>query len=309
MDKTVKVVVALVILFAVGFLTYSQFNKWHRKQMAAQKATQEDRCAAEVAALQAALADCEAALEAQRQPPDALPEERVEEVFGDGGHLFKPSEEPVDCRQIERQVVAIFAYLDKKGYLAAHKVKGDMAGYVKGSLLRLTETRPIVIDEMGTIFRLLQNVTHFYRVLGKERIAVALDMIAGEKEIVEPAMAVLYAWLTACGQKADPFNRPEIEVLYTYAGFFLDTLGGRSYLMRRESKVRMLVNYYSLLLLDQANRRELNRFGIDIRPYIDFLFYDITNQKGIMYRERYLSVLAEMQSRYHNLDAAAAAKQ
>jgi hypothetical protein len=61
----------------------------------------------------------------------------------------------------------------------------------------------------------------------------------------------------------------------------------------------MLVNYYSLLLLDQANRKELNRFGIDIRPYIDFLFYDITNQKGIMYRERYLSVLAALQNRYH----------
>jgi hypothetical protein len=144
-------------------------------------------------------------------------------------------------------------------------------------------------------------VTHFYRVLGKERIGVVLDIIAGEKEIVEPAMAVLYAWLTTCRKTAagaDAYQRPETAVLYTYAGFFLDTLGGRSYLLRRDSRIRMLVNYYSLLLLDQANRQELNRFGIDIRPYIDFLFYDISNQKGIMYRERYLSVLASLQNRY-----------
>jgi hypothetical protein len=309
MDKTVKVVVTLIVLFAIGFLVYMQVNKWHRKQMAAQKVEQETRCAEEIANIQAALADCEAALEAQTQPAEALPEERIEEVFGGGEGLFSSAEVPVDCPQIERQVAAIFAYLDKKGYLRERKVKGDVATYVADSFKRLTETQPVVIDELGTIFRLLQNVTHFYRVLGKERIGVALDILAKEQEIIEPAMAVLYAWLTSCNKAADVYNRPKTKVLYTYAGYFLDTLGGRSYLLRRDSKVRLLVNYYSLLLLDQANRQELNRFGIDIRPYIDFLFYDLTNQKGIMYRERYLSVLAELQNRYHSDQEAAATKQ
>jgi hypothetical protein len=308
MDKTVKVVVTLVVLFAVGFLAYMQVNKWHGKQMAAQKAEQEARCAEAIAELKAALADCEAALEAQTPSAETLPEERMEEVFGDDKGLFTVAEAPIDCLQIERQVTAIFAYLDKKGYLKGRKIKSDTTGYIADCLKRLTETQPVVIDEMGTIFRLVQNVTHFYRVLGKERIAIALDMMASEREIVEPAMAVLYAWLTTCNKTPDAHNRPEIKVLYTYAGYFLDTLGGRSYLLRRDSKVRMLVNYYSLLLLDQANRQELNRFGIDIRPYIDYLFYDLTNQKGIMYRERYLSVLAELQNRYRSEEDADSAK-
>jgi hypothetical protein len=305
MDKTVKVVVTLVVLFAVGFLVYMQVNKWHHKQMAAQEAAQKARCDEQIDDLKAALADCKDALEAQTQPAAALPEARMEEVFGDGKGLFSSTEAPVDCLQIERQVTAIFAYLDKKGYLSGRKFKGDSADYITDCLNRLSETQPIVIDEMGTIFRLLQNVTHFYRVLGKERISIALDMIANEEEIVEPAMAVLYAWLTTCNKEPGVHNRPDIKVLYTYAGYFLDTLGGRSYLLRRDSKVRLLVNYYSLLLLDQANRHELNRFGIDIRPYIDYLFYDLTNQKGIMYRERYLSVLAELQNRYHSDEDAA----
>jgi hypothetical protein len=308
MDKTVKVVVTLVVLFAVGFLVYMQVNKWHRKQMATQKAEQEARCAEAIAELKAALADCEAALEAQNPPAETLPEERMEEVFGDDKGLFTVAEAPIDCLQIERQMTAIFAYLDKKGYLSGRKIKSDATGYIADCLKRLSETQPIVIDEMGTIFRLVQNVTHFYRVLGKERIAIALDIMASEREIVEPAMAVLYAWLTTCNKTPDAHNRPEIKVLYTYAGYFLDTLGGRSYLLRRDSKVRMLVNYYSLLLLDQANRQELNRFGIDIRPYIDYLFYDLTNQKGIMYRERYLSVLAELQNRYRSEEDADSAK-
>jgi hypothetical protein len=89
-----------------------------------------------------------------------------------------------------------------------------------------------------------------------------------------------------------------MKTMYEYAGFFLNTLGGRSYLQRRDSKIRMLVDYYSLMILDRANTEKLNSHGIDIRPYIDFLFYDISNQKGLMYRERYLSGLAALQSKY-----------
>jgi hypothetical protein len=86
--------------------------------------------------------------------------------------------------------------------------------------------------------------------------------------------------------------------LYDYAGYFLNTLGGRSYLLRRESKVRMLVNYYAILIIDRANDEKFNQYGIDVRPYIDYLFYDISNQKGLTYRERYLTRLTILRDKY-----------
>jgi hypothetical protein len=36
--------------------------------------------------------------------------------------------------------------------------------------------------------------------------------------------------------------------MYEYASY-LNTLGGRSYLMRRDSKVRLLTTYYCILVL------------------------------------------------------------
>jgi hypothetical protein len=70
-----------------------------------------------------------------------------------------------------------------------------------------------------------------------------------------------------------------MKTIYEYATFFLNTLGGRSYMLRRDSKMRMLVNYYALLAVDMANDTGRNIYGIDIRPHIDYLFYDINNQK------------------------------
>ena len=78
----------------------------------------------------------------------------------------------------------------------------------------------------------------------------------------------------------------------------MNTLGGRSYLLRRDAKLRMLVNYYSLLIIDLANEAKLNAYGLDIRPYLDYVFYDINNQKGLMYRQRYLSRLSALQNKY-----------
>jgi hypothetical protein len=116
---------------------------------------------------------------------------------------------------------------------------------------------------------------------------------------VEPAMAVMFTWFTACGKNAaKSISQPSLKELYQYACFFLNTLGGRSYLLRREAKLRVLVNYYAVLILDMANDAKLNAYGLDIRPYMDYLFHDLSNQKGLMYRQRYLTRLAALQNKY-----------
>jgi hypothetical protein len=112
-------------------------------------------------------------------------------------------------------------------------------------------------------------------------------------------MAVFYAATVECGKPLTGDGQPlPIDRLYDYAGYFLNTLGGRSYLLRRESKMRMLVSYYAILLVDRANDGKFNRYGIDVRPYIDYLFYDISNQKGLTYRERYLTRLTALRNKY-----------
>jgi hypothetical protein len=158
---------------------------------------------------------------------------------------------------------------------------------------------PVNIAEMKDMFRLVKNVTHFYRVLGKDRLILVKDILAAEERVLEPAMAMFYAGIAECRQPLPGDGEPlPIERLYDYAGYFLNTLGGRSYLLRRESKLRMLVSYYAILIVDRANDEKFNQYGIDVRPYIDYLFYDISNQKGLAYRERYLTRLTALRDKY-----------
>jgi hypothetical protein len=152
---------------------------------------------------------------------------------------------------------------------------------------------------MDDIFLLAKNVSHFYRTLGIKRLKVLKNIIENESDVLEPTMAVLYGWFTTC-RKSDPIPEelPQLKTMYQYAGFFLSTLGGRSYLLRRESKLRMLVNYYSILILDIANDEKVNSVGFDIRNHIDLLFIDISNQKGLVYRDRYLNELEALKAKY-----------
>ena len=112
-------------------------------------------------------------------------------------------------------------------------------------------------------------------------------------------MATIFS-LFASGDRCETLKKdlPSAEVMYEYASFFLNTLSGKSYLLRRDSKVRILTSYYCVLILDMANDETLNKYGIDIRPYIDSTIQDMNNQKRLVYRRPYLETLAGLKKKY-----------
>ena len=73
--------------------------------------------------------------------------------------------------------------------------------------------------------------------------------------------------------------------MYAYASYLVDTFGGRSYLLRRDSRTRLLTTYYCILVLDRANDQKMNPNGVDIRPLIASTANDIRSQKGLIYPE------------------------
>jgi hypothetical protein len=164
---------------------------------------------------------------------------------------------------------------------------------------QLSKKPPIVTGEMKDLANLIRNMAHFYRVVGKKGIELSKMIIRNEPEVIEPVMAALFGWFTAgncCNEKTK--GCPSFEILYEYAGFFLNTLAGKSYLLRRDSKVRILTSYYCVLIVDRANDETLNRHGIDVRPHIDFLFYDIINQRVLVNKKQYLGKLVSLKEKY-----------
>ncbi len=89
------------------------------------------------------------------------------------------------------------------------------------------------------------------------------------------------------------------DALYEYACFFLNTMGGRLYLFRRDSESRMVVTYYAILLVDQANRQQNNRHGIALKSAINMLISEMesggSKMKGA---EEYLDILYDLKEEY-----------
>ena len=156
-----------------------------------------------------------------------------------------------------------------------------------------------VTDEAKDPYSLIQNIAHFYRVLGKRDVLRIREILTRESQILEPVASLFYDWAVS-GDRCEGGikGRPSEEMMYEYAAFFLDTLAGKSYLLRRDTRVRILTTYYSVLFLDRANREMLNRHGLDIRQSIDHCRVDLRNHRGLVSRKAYLDTLDAVQKKY-----------
>ncbi len=210
-----------------------------------------------------------------------------------------PAAEDV-CKENREKLQALFAYLDRQGYIASRQLKGGSFEHFKSLLARLLDRPPLVQLETDDLMRVLQNKAHFYRVLGKKNTLLLRDIIRKEGDIIESSFAVLYQAMDL-QEKCRP-DGPALQVslkdVYPYAVFFLNTLGGSSYLIRRDSRVRMLTQYYCILILDQANRRRLNNLGLDIRPPLDVLMRDLKSAANLARKEEYLDTLKSIRAGY-----------
>ena len=93
----------------------------------------------------------------------------------------------------------------------------------------------------------------------------------------------------ACSEGED--IRPTLNVTYHYAGYLLNAIGGRSYLFRRSIRFRLLVSYYCLLIIHDADRKGKNSYGIDIFPFIPQVREEMSLYPDFGFQEEYLAKL------------------
>ncbi len=193
--------------------------------------------------------------------------------------------------EIHQEVINFFHYLDQKDYIKAYSLKEGTYKHFLKLIEKLSANPPTISGETRDIYILTHNIAHFYRVIGGKDISLIKDILSNEKEITEQTMALLYEWIT----KEIGNEKKEIKTttkdLYEYAAFFLNTMGGKAYLSRRDSRTRIFVTYYSVLILNKANEETLNRHGVDIRPHLNLLLEDIRYQKNLNRRTEYLKKL------------------
>jgi PHD/YefM family antitoxin component YafN of YafNO toxin-antitoxin module len=215
--------------------------------------------------------------------------------------ILPASSPPSGPDEIERQILAFFTYLDTQPYIQSYQFEGGSYLQYQIALRNLSAKRPIITGEMDSLYNMVRNIAHFYRTMGKNRVFATRQVLQNESEIIETVMKTFYQWFTMdSSAQAKLAGRPSPQIMYEYAGYILDTLGGRSYLLRRSPKVRALTGYYCVLALDQANELELNAKGIDIRPYIKSSLMEVKNQIGLIYQKEYITKLSELNLKYYS---------
>ena len=287
----------LLVLGLLGYGVYVQVLKWHERTLDASLEQKRVAWQQESERLEREITELREKLDLEQEA--ALPEEKLREVFGEDEAATAGESGESEQEEVARKVGEFFSYLDGKDYIQAYGLDHGTFGALKRMGGRLAEQPPAVSAEFKDPLLLIRNVAHFYRVLGKRDLRMARDAIANESEIAEPIGELLFKWLLPDGAPGDELEgRPSLSTLYEYAGFFLNSVGGRSYLLRRDPRVRILTAYYCVLILDRANQEEINRHGIDIRPYIDSVAGEVRNQRSLVYRKEYLDTLATLKEKY-----------
>ncbi len=277
--------ITVIVLGVIAYFLYSLIMGWHDDSVETARDQERKQWQEQVEALKSRVAE----LEEQAREPEgpSIPLEKLEEAG------------IMTLEDMEDQIAAFFAYLDEKGYVERHNLTGSTYHQYELSVTELTANPPIVSGEKQNLYNLFYNMSYFYRVLGKERLFLVKDILENESDIIESAMKTFYLWYTFEDIEEGLIKgRPSLETLYGYACFFLDTLGGRSYLLRRGSKIRILTTYYSILILDRANDSKLNPNGIDIRPHITSTRDEIAGYVGLINQKEYLKRLEDLKTKY-----------
>ena len=205
-----------------------------------------------------------------------------------------------ECERVPRLINNFFAGIDEENYLADFAGEKASGSYVSALVEKAMQKTPKVTGEKKDLSVMLANMAHFIRIFDKKDLVAAKEILARESERLEGQLALWHEGIRlqgSCGKNILPVSLP-LPGLYEYACFFLNTLGGQSYLLRRESRLRILSRYYAVQIVDLANDYSLNRHGIDIRPFIASVIDDLSGAANLGKRELYIDEMLRLQDKY-----------
>ncbi len=287
-------VMVILLVIAVGIFLWFFFGDWHERQMEAARKQEGQEWRQQAENLSRKLTELEQELKTSRN--DKSSEAKEAEVFGAPVADSPLREKPLSPEDTEGRVKAFFSYLDRRDYVQAYAFEGGCYAQYLQALEALSAQPPQVSGETDSLYEMLKNVSYFYRVIGKKRVQAVTEILKNERDIMESAMRVFFQWYTTPSNKLA--GRPSLPVMYAYASYLLDTFGGRSYLLRRDSHIRLLTTYYCVQVLDRANDQQMNPNGIDIRPLIAAVDRDMRSRTGLVYRKHYLGELERLGRKY-----------
>ena len=232
-------------------------------------------------------------------PTIQTPNEKLEEVSEEEVVENETMSVEDECQRMQRDLMEFFTYLDKKDYVRKLRIGEDTFSRFKKILHELSLHPPLPAGEGLNYDMIISNIYHFYRALNLKDVKLIRLIAKNEADTMEINLAFFYRWLMSSNEcKRNKGLPPSPDTLYRYAGFLINSIGGRSYLFRRETRLRLLLNYYCLLTVHEADKKKMNSFGIDITPFLKPLAEEIENYQLLYFRREYAGKLIDLNNYY-----------
>lgn len=295
-EKHIVIILIIIVVSGfIGYMGYRQFIKWHETELQSVVSDQQIKTAEKNADLEYRIIELQNKLTMIEPPP--VSDDRLTEVFGQPMADKKP--EDLSCDTMKQKISSFFNYLQNNADTDT-AIKEPSEAFLQ-MVRALSAKPPMIVDETRDIVSLKHNQAHFFRVLNKDKFEMVKNFLTAENDVLEHAMADFYSYYVACDCCiGDDEPCVSLNTLYEYSAFFMNTLAGKSYLFRRSSAIRCLTDYYAVLVLDKANDEGMNRYGLDIRPYIDLSMGDIISQNNLVFQDQYIKTLIDLNEKYNS---------
>ena len=232
-------------------------------------------------------------------PPALVLQKKPEEVLREKEVKSETMKVEDECQKMERDLQEFFTYLDKKDYVRKLQIERDTFSHFKKIIRALSLDPPIPAGEGINYNIIINNIYYFYRALDSKDLKLIKMILENEINTMEINLALFYKWLISsnkCGQHEG--IPPTLDTLYRYAGFLVNSIGGRAYLFRRKTRLRLLLSYYSLLIIHEADKKKMNNFGVDIIHFLEPLAEEIENNQFLYFRKEYAGKLIDIKNYY-----------
>lgn len=204
------------------------------------------------------------------------------------------------CEKTTENINQFYRHLDQQQYMTNYHLTTSSKIHFTALIDKLLANPPQVTRETDDLYTILKNTAHFFRISGKDNILMLKGILDSERGLLEDILANYYFLISTSDCSDTPYVlNIDQDALYEYACFFLNTMGGRLYLFRRDSLSRMVVTYYAIAIINQANNQNNNRHGIDLKSSIDMLIAEMeAGGSTLKKQESYLDTLYTLKERY-----------
>ncbi|MCI5121111.1 MAG: hypothetical protein D3908_07980, partial [Candidatus Electrothrix sp. AUS4] len=139
------------------------------------------------------------------------------------------------CNEVTPLLNHFLNKVEEKKYSKDTGASQPLQEHFNNLAAQLTKNPPVVTHETDDLYTVLTNTAHFFRILGKDNMQLLQKILQQESSDFENIAAEIYQ--TTTGGEICVSGKEKLEIpfaaAYEYAGFFLNTLGGRSYLFCR----------------------------------------------------------------------------